>query len=96
MTPEAKWGLVKSKQYDKHRKRHLHDQAVSEALCERLKSLQNAEDPGRLGGIKLGPLNGVYGAWLSKSVRLLFVVDYGTQVIRLLDIGNHKEVYGRD
>ncbi len=96
MTPEAKWGLVKSRQYDKHKKGYLHDQAVSKALCERLESLQNAEDPGRLGDIKIGPLKGVYGTRLSKSVRLLFVVDYDAQLIRLLDIGDHKKVYGRD
>ncbi len=96
MTSEAKWILVQSRQYEKHRKRYLHDQNVSKALCERLKSLQDAKDPERLGDIKVGPLNGAYGTRLSKSVRLLFVVDRGAKVIRLLDIGDHKNVYRRD
>lgn len=40
MTSEAKWILVQSRQYEKHMKRYLHDQNVSKALYERLKSLQ--------------------------------------------------------
>ena len=91
MTSEAKWILVQSRQYEKHMKRYLHDQNVSKALCERLKSLQDAKDPERLGDIKVGPLNGAYGTRLSKSVRLLFVVDRGAKVIRLLDMGGSQK-----
>ena len=90
------WELVKSKRYEKHVKKFWCDQVVSKMLCERLKSLMGAEDPERLGDHKIGRLNGTYGIRLSKSVRLLYAVDCPARVIRLLDIGNHKEVYGRD
>ncbi|MXY61431.1 MAG: hypothetical protein F4Y82_04895 [Cenarchaeum sp. SB0665_bin_23] len=96
MTSEVKWILVQSRQYEKHRKRYQHDQNVSKTLCERLKSLQDAKDPERLGDIKVGPLNGAYGTRLLKSVRLLFMVDSGAKIIRLLDIGDHKNVYSHD
>lgn len=96
MTPETKWRLVTSKRFEKHMKGYRHDQAIIKALCERLESLQGAEDPERLGDHKLGQLNKTYGTRPSKSVRLLYAVDCATQVIRLLDIGNHKEMYGRD
>lgn len=96
MTPAAKWVFDEGPQYKKHKRKYMHNQTVNKALCERLESLQVARDPGRLGDIKLGPLNGVYGTRLSRSVRLLYLVDHAAQVIRLLAIGDHKEVYGRD
>lgn len=96
MTLRARWTLVKSKRYEKHVKAYLHDQRITKALCERLESLRDAKCPERLGDHKIGRLNGAYGTRLSKSVRLLYVIDYSARVIRLLDIGDHKEVYGHD
>lgn len=96
MTTEVKWKLVQSNQYVKHMKRYRHDQAVIKVLHERVKSLRKATEPRRLGDIKVGQLNGAYGTRLSKSVRLLFTVDDDAHEIRLLNIGNHKEVYGHD
>lgn len=61
-----------------------------------MNTLQAAPDPRRLGGRKFGRLEGVYGAKLSKSVRLLYVVDYDARQIKLLAIGNHEETYGSD
>lgn len=77
-------------------KGYRRDRVVTKTLRERLVSLRDAEHPEQLGDHKIGRLNGVYGIWLSKSVRLLFTVDYATRVILLLDIGNHKVVYGHD
>lgn len=99
MAPEVKWKLRQSDRYENHAKAYRRDHVVAKALRERLVSLRDAEHPERLGDHKIGRLNGVcgvYGAWLSKSVRLLFTVGYATRVILLLDIGNHKVVYGHD
>ena len=99
MTLAVKWELHQHGRYEDHVKKYQRDQVVTKALRERLMSLRDAERPERLGDHKIGRLNGVcgaYGAWLSKSVRLLFTVDYTAHAILLLDIGNHKVVYGKD
>lgn len=95
----VKWKLVQSNRYAKRMKKYRRNREVNKVLDERLKSLQAAADPRRLGEIKFRQMNGAdeaYGTWLSKSVRLLFAVDDDAQEIRLLDMGSHKEVYGRD
>lgn len=99
MTLAVKWELHQSGWYESHVKGYRRDTVVTKTLRERLVSLRDAEHPEQLGDHKIGRLNGVcgvYGIWLSKSVRLLFTVDYATRVILLLDIGNHKVVYGHD
>lgn len=96
MAPAARWTLVQSRRYERHLKGYRHDQAITGALSERLESLRGVEESERLGDHKIGRLEGTYGMRLSKSVRLLYAVDHPARVIRLLDIGNHKEVYGRD
>jgi len=93
MTTVDGWAFCESKPYKKHRKKYVHDQVVMKSLSERLKSLQAAQDPRRLGDIKIGNLNGAYGLWLSRSVRLLYAVNCDTQEIILLNMGDHKEVY---
>lgn len=96
MSMTAKWTFVESSSYGRCRRSYSRDHNVLKALDELLNTLQVAPDPRRLGDRKFGRLEGVYGAKLSKSVRLLYVVDYDARQIKLLAIGNHKETYGRD
>ena len=91
-----KWEVVTSAKFDKGRAQYSRDKSIGRRLQERLELLPWAKDPGRLGDRKSGRLSGVYSLKISKSIRLLYVVDYDKHQIRLLGMGNHKEMYGRD
>ena len=85
------WDIVKSAKFDKLRTQYSRDKTIYRKLQESLALLSQAQDPGRLGRLK-----GVYALGISKSIRLLYIVDYDMHQIRLLVVGDHKVVYGRD
>lgn len=91
-----KWSVVEGTKFDKNRAQYVRDENINKRLQEQLELLPQAEDPGRLGDRKSGRLKGAYTIKLSKSIRLLYVVDYDEYQIRLLGVGDHKEIYGRD
>ena len=62
------------------------------ALFELISSI----DPERVGGRKHGHLNHLYGYRITKSYRLLYYVDRGKGEIVIVDLDDHKNVYGRD
>ena len=90
------WCIVQSTEYCKHRKKYERDKLLCKKLEEALECLSNAEKPERLGDEKYGRYKGAYGYRLTKSVRLIYQVNYGTREIALIALGNHKEVYGHD
>lgn len=90
------WEIVASGAFDKKAKKYSRDKQIRSSLDACLALLHNEESPERLGNLKTGPLGGVYAYNLTKSIRLLYLVDYNTRTIKLIDIGDHKEVYGKD
>ena len=90
------WNVEATGIFHKNAKKYSKDTQVRNALNSRLTLLQNREFPERLGDIKSGSLRGIYGLRLTKSIRLLYQVDYDTHTIRLINVGDHKEVYGKD
>ncbi len=63
---------------------------------EAIKTLANSDDPRRLGTFKRGKKCAAYYYELGRSLRLVYQVVDEEMVILLLDVGDHKEVYGRD
>lgn len=90
------WKVVESVKVRKSRKKYSSDARVCKALESCLRQLPNEEDPRRIGDRKYGIYDGTYGYNLTKSIRLIYKVDYNARQIKLLAMGDHKEVYGRD
>jgi addiction module RelE/StbE family toxin len=63
---------------------------------EAVKTLANSIDPRRLGTFKRGKKYSAYYYNLDKSFRLVYQVTNKEMIILLLDVGDHKEVYGKD
>ena len=90
------WKVLESAKVRKSRKKYSSDAQVCKALESCLKQILNEEDPRRMGDRKYGIYEGTYGYNLTKSIRLICQIDYNAHQIKLLAMGDHKEVYGRD
>ena len=65
-------------------------------LLEFLEDLKVCKDPARIGKRKAGLYRNCYGVHLTKSVSLLYRIDYRSHAVYLIDLGDHKRLYGRD
>jgi addiction module RelE/StbE family toxin len=72
--------------------RTSHYESLKRAIIE----LQNSKDPTKLGSRKRGKLLDCYSYNITKSIRLLYKVNFNIGVITLLRVGDHKQVYGKD
>lgn len=61
-----------------------------------IKELETVEDPGRIGEIKCGQYKNCRGKHMTKSHSLIYYVDYTTRTVFLIDLDDHKNLYGRD
>lgn len=61
-----------------------------------IRTLAGSDDPRRLGTFKRGKKYAAYYYELGKSFRLVYQIINEEMVILLLDVGDHKEVYGKD
>ena len=57
---------------------------------------QSPDEPSRIGERKKGAYRYCYGVHLTKSVSLVYSTDYASHVVYILDIGDHKRLYGHD
>ncbi len=92
----TEWSVEKSELAEKHIKKHSRDAQFQKALKQCIKTLSQAEDPKRFGDRKHGRYKNVYGYKLTNSLRLLYSVNYNDHKIQCIDIGDHKQVYGKD
>ena len=58
--------------------------------------MQNADDPAELGTRKHGEYSNAYSFEIGVSIRLIYSVDFENKIIKLIALGSHKEVYGKD
>lgn len=63
---------------------------------EAVKTLASSDDPRKLGTFKRGKKYSAYYYDLGRSFRLVYQVINEEMIILLLDVGDHKEVYGKD
>ena len=61
-------------------------------LIEQIKSCGN---PAAFGERKSGKYRHCYGAHLTRSVSVVYRVDCASQTVLILDVGDHKSLYGR-
>lgn len=67
-------------------------------INDALLSLRNHPAPESLGGLKRGPLAGLFAYELDRENRILYSVNRTRErsTVCLLRVCSHKEVYGRD
>ena len=63
---------------------------------EAVKILSDSKDPRKLGTFKRGAKHTAYYYELGRSFRLAYQIIDKEVTILLLDIGDHKEIYGKD
>jgi addiction module RelE/StbE family toxin len=63
---------------------------------EAIKTLASSDDPRKLGTFKRGKKYAAYYYELGRSFRIVYQVINEEMIILLLDVGDHKEVYGKD
>lgn len=96
MHHKGAWDIREKKAFQQGRKKYRRDTRVCKALAACVEALSTEEDPARLGDRKYWRYAGTYGYNLSKSIRVIYKVDYGAHRVLLVAIGDHKEVYLSD
>ncbi len=90
----AKWRIRETDQVLRQF-RKLGDQQKKQ-YREAVKTLANSDDPRKLGTFKRGRKYSAYYYELGRSFRLVYQLINEEMVILLLDVGDHKQVYGKD
>ena len=72
------------------------DKAVSKGYRHFVKNLAHSDNPASMGVPKKGKYGGCLGVHITKSVVLVYRIDYAARRIDLVNMGDHKKVYGRD
>lgn len=61
-----------------------------------IEDLANADDPRKLGDPKQGRFRQCFGKHMTKSHSLIYYVDFERRTVYLIDLDDHKNLYGRD
>ena len=90
------WKIRLNDNFDKKLHKHRSNKEVLDGYANAALELAHSIDPRRLGDRKRGRLHHLYGYRLTKSYRLLYHVDRDNGEIVMVDLDDHKNVYGRD
>jgi len=81
---------------DRKLKRFRSDKAIIKGYKTAVEDLAASEDPTALGERKHGRLKYCYSYDVTKSHRLLYRVISESRTIQLIDLDDHKNLFGRD
>lgn len=59
-------------------------------------NLAESDNPAFVGSRKRGCLRDCYSYRITRSHRLIYAVDYEKRTVYLLDLDDHKGIFGRD
>lgn len=63
---------------------------------EAIREIVSSEDPADLGEQKRGHLRHFYAYDLGRQYRIIYYISYTTRRVIFIDVGSHKQVYGKD
>lgn len=92
----ATWNLQPSDRFCDSLWHYRADKAVINNWRHLSASMARSDNPASMGVPKKGRYGGCLGTSITKSVVLVYRIDYAARRIDLLDMGDHKRVYGRD
>lgn len=81
---------------DKKLKKFKSNQPLIKNLANFIEELKTVDDPARLGEPKHGTYKNCIGRHITKSHTLIYYVDYKQNIVWLVDLDDHKNLYGRD
>ena len=92
----APWSVQSDGSIDRALRRYKADKSVRNTYHRVVQDLVYSDDPSTMGVPKRGRHAGCFGTHITKSVVLLYRIDYTSHRIDLLELGDHKTVYGSD
>ena len=81
---------------DKKLKKYKSNKPLVDNYFVFLDELKNTDSPETLGEPKCGQYKNCRGKHLTKSHSLIYYVDYTQHTVFLIDLDDHKNLYGRD
>lgn len=90
------WNIRPSSKVERHLEHYKADKAVSANFARLVEDLATSSNPASIGVPKKGRHGGCLGTHITKSVVLVYSVDYKAHRIDLIWMGDHKTVNGRD
>ncbi|MGI0082067.1 MAG: hypothetical protein ACREAG_02005 [Nitrosopumilaceae archaeon] len=81
---------------DKKLKKFRSDKQIIDGYRRAILDLTEAKDPRTLGERKHGRYKYCYAYGITKSHRLVYRVFYDQNVVQLIDLDDHKVLFGRD
>lgn len=88
------WNVQNDNSIDKSLRHYSADKAVTNNYYRIVHHMICSDDPATIGVPKKGKYAGCFGAHVTKSVVLIYRIDYASHRIDLLNLGDHKMVYG--
>ncbi len=61
-----------------------------------IQELEFVDDPAEIGDRKHGKYKDCFGRHMTKSISLLYAINYAERIVYLVDLDDHKNLYGRD
>jgi mRNA-degrading endonuclease RelE of RelBE toxin-antitoxin system len=81
---------------DKKLKKFKGNQRLVKNYKAFISELKTADDPRLLGDLKHGRFQNSFSKHLTKSHSLIYYVDFQKRTVFLIDLDDHKNLYGRD
>lgn len=89
------WEIKTDEKFDRQLRRLRTNKDVVSGYKKALTDLINSKDPRKLGKYKHGRLRYCLSYEITKSYRLLYLVNFELNQIQLVFIGDHKTVFGK-
>lgn len=90
------WDIYTNKNFDKKLDKIRSNTVVFKMYKIAVSELARSSRPETLGDRKRGHLRLLYGYRLTRSRRPMYHVDYNKHLIILVDLDDHKNLYGKD
>jgi mRNA-degrading endonuclease RelE of RelBE toxin-antitoxin system len=72
------------------------DRTVLKSYLSQIQLMIRSEDPRKYGKWKQTKYGPAFVSELNKSYRMAYMVYFNTKTIRIIRVGDHKQVYGKD
>ena len=81
---------------NKKLKKHKSNAPVIKNFKNFIQELELVEDPVDIGDRKHSQYRNCFGIHMTKSISLIYTIDYEKHVVYLVDLDDHKTLYRRD
>lgn len=90
------WDILEDEHIVKRLFKLRSNKEVVDGYRRAVSELARSSDPGKISYHKHGTRRYTYVYRITRSYRLLYRVDPGENTITMVDLDDHKDIYGRD